>query len=111
MLCVQIPQWNLTALQKFEELFMSVYKEMYIENWFDLELNANVIHFAFITKRDCSLLPNFTWESLRVFVKDASLYFTKRDHDCRRREIVITSAKHEAKCKSTTASEGTIHKT
>ena len=35
-----------------------------------------------------------------VFVKDASLYFTKRDHV--RREIVITSAKHEAE-RSTTA--------
>ena len=31
-----------------------------------------------------------------VFVKDASLYFTNPSHERRRREIVITSAKHEA---------------
>ena len=31
-----------------------------------------------------------------VFVKDASLYFTIRGRERRRREIVITSAKHKA---------------
>ena len=31
-----------------------------------------------------------------VFVKDAALYFTNRDHEHGRREIVITIAKHEA---------------
>ena len=45
-----------------------------------------------------------------VFVKDASLYFTNRGHKHRRREIAITSAKHEAERNedSTTASEGAI---
>ena len=32
----------------------------------------------------------------KIFVKEASLFFTKRDYERRRREIVITSAKHEA---------------
>ena len=31
-----------------------------------------------------------------VFVKDTSLYFTSHSHERQRREIVITSAKHEA---------------
>ena len=31
-----------------------------------------------------------------VFGKDASLYFTNLGHERQRREIVITSAKHEA---------------
>ena len=53
-----------------------------------------------------------------VFVKDASLYFTNRGHERQRREIVITSAKHEAETSaaylnSTTESEGAgaIYKT
>ena len=35
------------------------------------------------------------WNSL-VFVKDASLYFTNHGHEPRRRELAITSVKHEA---------------
>ena len=50
-----------------------------------------------------------TYPNGLVFVKDASFYFTSRGHDCRRREIVITSAKHEAE--RTIASEGAIYKT
>ena len=47
-----------------------------------------------------------------VFVKDASLYLTNHSHERRRREIVITSAKHEAERSeaSTTAMEGAIYK-
>ena len=33
---------------------------------------------------------------LLVFVKDTSHYITSRGHERRRREIVITSVKHEA---------------
>ena len=53
-----------------------------------------------------SLINDFSTQLL-VFVEDASLYFTKRDHERRRLQIVITSAER----KSTAASEGAIHKT
>ena len=43
-----------------------------------------------------------------VFVKDTSLSFTKYGH---RREIVITSEKHETERSEATVSEGAIHKT
>ena len=44
-----------------------------------------------------------------VFVKDASLYFTSRGYEHRRREIVIASAKHETE--RSNASEDAIYKT
>ena len=53
-----------------------------------------------------------TFSCVIVFVKDASLYFTKCGHERRRREIAITSAKYEAeRSESNTASEGAIYKT
>ena len=59
-------------------------------------------------------MSQFTWYKVSsiielVFLKDVSLYFTKRDYERRRCEIVITSAKHEAE-RSKPASEGSIHK-
>ena len=56
------------------------------------------------------------WNKCRyfiVFVKDASRYITSRGHERRRRDIVITSAKHEAERSenNTSTSEGAIYKT
>ena len=45
-----------------------------------------------------------------VFVKDASLCFTSCGHKSQRREIVITSAKHEAE-RNTTASKSAMYRT
>ena len=47
--------------------------------------------------------------AMLVFVKDASLYLLTTATTAERREIVITSAKHESE-RSTTASESAIYK-